>query len=151
MQKEVLINIAKKWFLGMWSKPDLDLTDEIVDPEYNPEWVLMEMKGPELLKHEIKYFRSIFPDLNYEIVDIVAENEKVWVRYKGRGTHRGTGWGFSPTNKTVEFEGAAILYISPEGKVKDLWEAYCFYELFASIGAVPQFWDLHKYLTNFKE
>ena len=56
-----------------------DLADEIVDPEYNPEWILMDKKGPELLKHEIKYFRSIFPDLNYKIVDMIAENEKVWM------------------------------------------------------------------------
>ena len=151
MQKEELINLAKKWFEIMWSKPDLNLANEIVDTEYNPEWILMDKKGPELLKHEIKYFRSIFPDLNYEIVDIITEKEKIWVRYKGRGTHEGNGWGFAPTNKSVEFEGASILYITQEGKVKDLWEVYCFYDLFADLGVLPPFRDLHKYLSNYKK
>ena len=29
-------------------------------------------KGPEQVKHEVRYFRSIFPDLQYTIVDCAA-------------------------------------------------------------------------------
>ena len=64
--------IARRWFEEMWNKPDLEVADEIIDPNYDPEWVQIPAKGPDQVKHEIRYFRSVFPDLVYEIVDMVA-------------------------------------------------------------------------------
>ncbi|MHA2289535.1 MAG: ester cyclase [Promethearchaeota archaeon] len=149
MNIEETESIAKKWIIDMWGKPDLSLADALVDANYKPEWIHTVKKGPALIKHEIQHFRSIFPDLKHEIIEIKGEENKVWVRYKVKGTHKGVGWGFQPTNKWVEFEVAAILYISA-GKVIDLWESFCFYDVLAELGVLPPFWDLHKYLKNYK-
>lgn len=46
--------------------------------------------------------------------------DRVWIRYKAKGTQLGTAWNFPPTEKTVEFDGATILYIK-DGKVIDRW------------------------------
>lgn len=140
--------IAKLWFEVMWSKPDLTIADKIVDPNYNPSWIHIDKIGPAQVKHEIKYFRTIFPDLKYEIVELRGEQDKVWIRYKARGTHLGEGWGFKVTNKTIEFEGVTILYLNMEGKVIDQWGAFCFYDIFYELGVVPPFWELHKHLTE---
>jgi predicted ester cyclase len=148
MNDKELIKVAHQWFERMWSIPDLSLVDKLVDPEYHPQWILINKKGSELIKHEIKYFRSIFPDLSYTIVDIFAQNNKVWVRYKAYGTHKGIGWGFNPTNKNVEFEGCAILYFNEVSKVIDLWESYCFYDILEQLKVVPPLWDLHKYFQG---
>jgi len=142
-------SIAKKWIIDMWGKPDLSLADVLVDSNYKPEWIYTDKKGPTLIKHEIQHFRSIFPDLMHEIIEIKGEESKVWVRYKVIGTHKGAGWGFQPTNKRVEFEVAAILYVS-KGKVIDLWESFCFYDVLAELGVLPPFWELHKYLLDYK-
>jgi len=149
MKIEETENIAKKWIIDMWGKPDLSLVDTLVDSNYKPEWIHMDKKGPELIKHEIQHFRSIFPDLKHEIIEIHGEKKKIWVRYKAIGTHKGRSWGFLPTNKTVEFEVAAILYVSG-GKVIDLWESFCFYDVLAELGVLPPFWDLHKHLLDYK-
>jgi hypothetical protein len=148
MKPEETEQIAKLWYEKMWSLPDLTIADEIVDQEYNPSWIHIDKVGPAQIKHEITYFRSIFPDLKYEIIEIKGEEDKVWIRYTGRGTHLGKGWGFEPTNKLVEFEGATILYINSEGKVIDQWGAFCFYDMFFELGIVPPFWELHKYISN---
>jgi predicted ester cyclase len=132
----------------MWGKPDLNLADTLVDPNYKPEWIHTDKMGPKLIKHEIQHFRSIFPDLKHKIIEIKGESDKVWVRYKVIGTHKGESWGFQPTNKMVEFEVAAIFYTS-KGKVIDLWESFCFYDVFAKLGALPPFWELHKYLLDY--
>jgi len=149
MKIEETESIAKKWIIDMWSKPDLSLADILVDSNYKPEWIYTDKKGPELIKHEILHFRSIFPDLKHEIIEIKGEENKVWVRYKATGTHKGTGWGFQPTNNIVEFEVAAIIYVS-EGKVIDLWESFCFYDIFAELGVLPPFWELYKYISDCK-
>ena len=112
--KDRNIAIAKKWFIDMWSRGDVDLARQIVHPDYNPDWIHIPKKGPDQVIHEMKYFRSIFPDLEYEILDSTSDESKAWVRYRGNGTHKGVAWGFSPTQKKVSFEGMGILEINKE-------------------------------------
>ena len=151
MKIEETEKIGKLFFEVMWSKPDLSVADEIIDPEYNPIWIQMDKIGPALVKHEIKHFRAMLPDLKYEIVEIKGEEAKVWIHYKGLGTHLGKGWGFEPTEKKITFEGASILYLNSEGKIKDQWGAFCFYDIFYELGIVPPFWELYKYFPNIEE
>jgi predicted ester cyclase len=146
MSKQRNEAIGRRWYEEMWSKPDLDVADEIVDKDYDPDWVHIDAVGPAQIKHEIKYFRSVFPDLRYEIVDISADEDRVWIRYKGKGTQKGNAWGFKATGKEVEFEGATILFINSEGKIIDRWGAFCFYDLLTELGLVPTLWELSKKL-----
>ena len=148
MSKQRNEAIGRRWYEEMWSKPDLDVADEIVDKDYDPDWVHIDAVGPAQIKHEIKYFRSVFPDLRYEIVDINADEDRVWIRYKGRGTQRGNAWGFEATGKEVEFEGATILFINSEGKIVDRWGAFCFYDVLTELGLVPSLWELNKHLDD---
>ncbi len=148
MKVEKTEKIGKLWFEEMWSKPDLALADEIVDPLYKPNWISIPKSGPAQVKHEITYFRSVFPNLKYEVVNIIGEEDKVWIRYKGHGTHLGKAWGFEPTKKEVSFEGATILYLNSEGKVIDRWGAFCFYDILTELGVVPSLTELHKYFKD---
>jgi len=133
--------IAHLWYEVMWSKPDPDIADEIVDPDYAPAWVHIDKKGPAQIQHEIKYFRSVFPDLKYEILETASLPDRVWIRYKAKGTQLGAAWGFPSTGKAVEFDGATILYIR-DGKVVDRWSAFSFYDILTDLGLVPPLWEL---------
>ncbi|MHA1673672.1 MAG: ester cyclase, partial [Promethearchaeota archaeon] len=94
--------IAHSWFTEMWSEPNLALADQIVAPTYHPSWMSMEERGPALLKKEITYFRSIFPDLTYTIKASTQDGQRVWIWYHGKGTHLSEGWGLEPTGKKTE-------------------------------------------------
>ncbi|NVM37405.1 MAG: ester cyclase [Candidatus Lokiarchaeota archaeon] len=148
MKIEETEKIGRLYFEEMWSKPDFIIADEIIDPKYNPSWIHIDKVGPAQIKHEITYFRTIFPDLVYEVVEIRGEEDKVWIRYRGHGTHLGKGWGFDPTEKKVSFEGATILYFNPESKIIDRWGAFCFYDILYDLGVVPSLWELHKYCSG---
>jgi len=148
MSKEQCERTARCWFEDLWSKADLDVADAIIDPGYAPDWVQIDTSGPEQIKHEIRYFRSIFPDLEYDIVDMLAAEDRVWVRYRAAGTQSGSAWGFEPSGKRVEFEGATVLTVSPEGKVVDRWGAFCFYDLLVDLGHVPPLWELSAHLSD---
>ncbi|UCE11509.1 MAG: ester cyclase [Candidatus Thorarchaeota archaeon] len=144
MSKQRSESIGRRWFEEMWSKPDLNVADELIHPDYDPDWVSIDAKGPDQVKHEIRYFRSVFPDLEYEVVESIGEEDKVWIRYIARGTQKGNAWGFEPTNKIVEFEGATILYIDAEGKVVNRWGAFCFYDILVGLELAPPIWELSK-------
>ena len=138
--------IAHLWYEVMWSKPDPALADDLVDANYAPAWIQIDKKGPAQVKHEMKYFRSVFPDLKYEIVETAALEDRVWIRYKARGTQSGSAWGFPPTGKTIEYDGVTILYIR-DNKVVDQWGAFSFYDMLTDLGLVPPLWELNKHLN----
>jgi len=139
------IHIAHLWYEVMWSEPKPEVADEIVHLDYAPEWIHIDKKGPEQIKHEIKYFRSVFPDLKYTIIETSALPDRVWIRYKAKGTQLGSAWGFPPTNKAVEFDGATILYIE-KGKVVNRWGAFSFYDILTDLELVPPLWELREHL-----
>lgn len=148
MDKLQNMESAHRWFEEIWSQGRLETADELVSSDYAPEWIQIEATGPAQVKHEVHYFRSIFPDLKYEIVDAVPLPDRVWVRYRGRGTHEGNAWGFEPTGKEVTYAGVTILYFNEQGKIVDRWGAFCFYDIFADLELVPPFWELSQRLGS---
>ena len=144
------VEVARKWFGELWSQGNLEIAYEIIDPDYAPEWVQIDATGPEQIQHEVKYFRSVFPDLVYEIIGIVEHGNEVWVRYRGTGTNRGSAWGFDPTQKKVSFDGATILTFNSEGKISDRWGAFCLFDIMSDLGLVPPFWKMSEYFGRSK-
>ena len=139
---------TEKWFSELWSKGNLSVADKIIDESYNPEWIQIDKTGPEQVKHEVKYFRSIFPDLKYEIEDLVISEIKVWAKYRAQGTQTGTAWGFEPSNNAVSFDGAVILTFNKEGRIVDRWGAFCFYDILVDLGLTPSLWEMSEVLNH---
>ena len=142
------LRVATRWFEKLWSIPDYDVADEIISPDYDPDWVQIDKKGPDQVKHEIQYFRSIFPDLRYEIVDTATMEDRIWVRYKASGTQEGNAWGFESTSKKVEFEGVTILFVDNAGMIIDRWGAFCFYDILVDLDLAPPVWELSSVLKD---
>lgn len=63
--------------------------------------------APELRK-VIELLRGAFPDLRYTIEELVAEDDRVAVRWHWTGTHTGVFRGVAPTRKSVTNSGAGI-------------------------------------------
>ena len=96
------------------NKKDLSILDELISPDFfDPTF---QLRGPEGYKQfETAFFKG-FPDWHETIEDIVAEGNKVWVRFTGMGTHRGEWRGLAPTGKKITFTGVQIWRIV-DGKV----------------------------------
>ena len=148
MSTERNLLLVERWYKELWSAPDLEVADEIVAPTYAPAWIQIAVKGPAQVKHEIRYFRSIFPDLKYEILDAVAVDDKVWVKYRGTGTQQGKAWGFASTGKDVSFEGVTIFQVDEAGKIIDRWGAFSFYDILVDLALVPPLWELSQHFEE---
>jgi hypothetical protein len=143
---EELMRLAQRWFIDLWSEGKLEVADEIVAPDYAPDWVQIDAIGPAQVKREVTYFRSIFPDLRYEIQDTAVTENRIWVRYLGRGTQLGNAWGFAPTGRVVTYDGATILTMNDAGQIADRWGAFCMYDILADLGLTPPYWELSEHL-----
>lgn len=61
-----------------------------------------------------------FPDGREEIIDLVAEGNRVMARWNMTGTHRGEYLGIPATGKPVELIGFAVYYLEDGQIVDDL-------------------------------
>jgi steroid delta-isomerase-like uncharacterized protein len=77
-----------------------------------------------------------FPDIDHHILDIVAEGNKVAVRFNITGTHKGEFQGIRPTGKVISIDGMGFLIIE-EGKIVEEWLNSDMMGLMQQIGATP--------------
>ncbi len=77
-----------------------------------------------------------FPDLRHEIVDIVAEGDKIAVRLNVTGTHKGELQGIPPTGKKVSFSAMDFITLQ-DGKVSEEWLNADTMGLMQQLGAIP--------------
>ena len=93
----------------------------------------MDWKGD---KQFIAAINNAFPDLRNNIVDMVAEEDKVAVRFNVTGTHKGEFQNVPPTGKEVSFSGMAFLTVI-DGKISEEWATADMMGLMQQIGAIP--------------
>jgi predicted ester cyclase len=98
----------------MSSEANKELVHHLVEEVVNQsnEAALDDVASGELAdaaRRWIGPFREAFPDFRMEIVDLIAEDDKVVAHFKCSGTHRGEWRGRAPTGK--RFEGVDEIYI----------------------------------------
>jgi predicted ester cyclase len=86
---------------------------DVVDELFTPELVEQQKKG-------FTAYRSAFPDWREEVVDLVAEEDKVVGRFKCSGTHRGEMMGIAPTGRRMEVDEVYFLRVE-NGKFVEFW------------------------------
>lgn len=102
----------------------LEVADEIVDESFQLHDFLPAPRpsGPEALKTISRQLHTAFPnDLEFAIEDLVAEGDKVVVRWTQRGTHEGEFFGGIPATGAKVEQQAIVIYRVVDGKVTDLW------------------------------
>lgn len=84
-----------------------------------------EMTAPDGVRELQNELLGAFPDLAWEVLDVIAGEAQVAVRWRARGTFAGPGTfqGFVANGAHLEMEGCDILTINAEGKIERL-DAY---------------------------
>lgn len=93
----------------------------------------LELRGPEGFKQLINTYRGAFPDMRITIDDLIAEDDKVVVRWTARGTHQGELTGIAPTGKAVALSGIIVSRLS-NGKVVEEFETFDEVSLLRQLG-----------------
>ena len=130
--------LVRRWFEELFNEAKLDLADEIVTPDHvshdpsTPE----HLPGPEGERQLVTLVRGAFPDGRITIEDLVAEGDRVAVRWTFRGTHRGDFMGVAPTSNQVEM-GAMDLVRVAGGKIAETWSNVDMMTMMRQLGAIP--------------
>ncbi len=88
------------------------------------------------LKEDIQILRTAFPDFRLTIEDMIADDDKVWIRMTARGTNRGPFMG-APTNKPMKIAVFDICRFE-DGKIVEHWGVPDRFAVMAQLGLLPQ-------------
>lgn len=72
-------------------------------------------------KRWITPFRASFPDVHMEVVELIAEDDKVVGRFKCSGTHLGEWRGHAPTGRRFRAIDEVYIFRFGDGRIVHAW------------------------------
>lgn len=115
-------SVVLRWFDEVWSRRREAAIDELLRQDSICHADTGDMRGPDEFRDKMfKPFVAAFPDLQVVIEDLIAEGERVAVRWSAKGTHRGSDLGFEKTERPVELQGITLLRVE-QGKLVEGWQ-----------------------------
>jgi steroid delta-isomerase-like uncharacterized protein len=95
------------------------------------------MRGPAGYLAIIAMMRSGFPDIQWTLEEMIAEDDRIAARFTMRGTHKGTFFGVPPTGNTIQVQAMNFYRLSNEQLVEEYGQPDLL-ALLQQIGAVPK-------------
>jgi steroid delta-isomerase-like uncharacterized protein len=92
--------------------------------------------GREAQRQRSAMLLGAFPDVRFAIEDLVAEADKVAVRWVMRATHQGVFAGIPATGRPVAMSGITI-YRLAEGRIAEAWSNLDQLGLLQQLGTIP--------------
>lgn len=105
-------------------------------------------------KEFLTYLFTAFPDLHYDVENLLADGDKVVVTAKLNGTHRAEFLGYEASGNRVENMSEIFILRFDAGKVVESWVQFDLYNLFHILrgekGFLPEFlerWETSRQYT----
>lgn len=105
--------LVQKLFDEVLNKRNFHVLTELVDDNYTG---IAGKKGPTAFAEPAQQLINALPDVQWTIMEIIAEGNKVMVKWRVDGTHQGTFNGFATTGNNTSSEGIGIFTIR-NGKI----------------------------------
>jgi steroid delta-isomerase-like uncharacterized protein len=119
----------------VWDEGNIGLVDELLAPDYvnHSPGIPDQPEGSEGVRAVVAMLRSGMPDLRVVIEDMIAEGDKVAVRYTLEGTHEGELFGIPPTGQHLSISVERV----SEGKIRELWRITDTLDMMQQLGVIP--------------
>jgi steroid delta-isomerase-like uncharacterized protein len=109
-------------------------------PEYfSPEFIGHRADGDATYKDFEKGAKELvkaFPDMKYDLDDLIVEGDKFMARTTMTGTHKGNFLGIPATGKKVKFWWITIRRVA-DGKCVEGWDLFDSLTLMQQLGVMP--------------
>ena len=114
----------------------------LIDEVYSSDYVGHDPERPaprsieDLKMGMVGLLGKVFPDAQYSIDGLFAEDDIVVWHWTFRATHQGELMGIPPTGKTISFSGVNIFRVT-DGKVIEDWVYRDTVGMLRQLGAMP--------------
>jgi steroid delta-isomerase-like uncharacterized protein len=129
--------IVRRWYEEAVNRLDTTLIDQFCHPDIVSHEPSGDRRGiEEGPKAAFELFKGGLPDLHITIEDMLAEGDRVAVRWTATGTHTGPFLGIAPTQKRMNLP-AMYIYRLSEGKIAEAWLIRDELGMLKQLNAVP--------------
>jgi predicted ester cyclase len=125
-------------FVESWNSGDLDRLGNLMDEActLTVSGQTMSM-GPSATRQNAEYWRGAFPDWHFELLDLIAEGDKVVAYIPYMGTQTGQALDIPPTGRKVRVSEIVIFKVVG-GKIVEAWEVYDEYWMRRQLGVLGE-------------
>ncbi len=128
MSAESAKNVMRRLFDEVLTQNNLDLIDELYAEDYEFDAPALasggsQNHGREAFKGRVQAFRAAFPDISYEIQNIVSDGNIVATKFIMSGHHKGPFAGFQPTGRYSSVTGVHFAHLVND-KIKKTWAGF---------------------------
>ena len=109
--REVLRAVMGRFIHEIWEDQKLDVLSEVVKEDATLYFGEDILTGIEAIREFIGAVHAAFPDLRYEIADLIFDGDKIAMRFIGTASHQGKYDGKAATGKNVSYEGLSIFHM----------------------------------------
>jgi len=120
----------------VWNKKNFHVFEQMIHPDFQyNDPIYPSVNSKDEYKAFISRIQTTSPDTSYEMIDIIAEEEKVVVLYSWTGTPVEEVGGVPPTGKKLEHKGVAIYYFDND-KVIKIWDVWDRFSVLKQLGLI---------------
>ena len=115
--------LIRRWFEEVWNRGRANAIDEMLAGPAMIHGLGPQAMNVSAFKQFHTRYRSAFPDVRIQVDDVIAEGDKVAVRWSGTGTHQSDSLGFAASGNAVRFRGMTIGRVE-NGKLVEGWNVF---------------------------
>lgn len=119
-----------------WNRGDHDAYLRLYDADCALHVSFGTLRGIEAVRQYYGQFAAAFPDARLSFADMLAEGDRLAIRFRVAGTHRGDFMGLPPTGRPFAISGITILRFAG-GKCVERWSEADYLGLMRQLGALP--------------
>ncbi len=130
--------IVRRYVEEAFNQGNLTVIDELFAPAHInhgsiPGQPVQDREGMKRVEHAT---REALPDIRYEIVHLVAQDDWVAHHWTAEATHTGPFMGIPPTGRRFSASGMVFTRLQ-DGKIAEQWRIVDVYGMLQQLGAVP--------------
>lgn len=116
--------VGMRWFNEVWRKRNADAIVSMLTPDAKGHLEGgQEIVGPDEFLAFHRELLAAMPDLNLEVLRVLADDQQVCIHWQVTGKHTGRGFGLEPTEKDVPFSGMSW-FIVKNGRIVEGWDCW---------------------------
>jgi steroid delta-isomerase-like uncharacterized protein len=112
--------LARRYFDDIWNRRDIAAIDQVVAANVVGHVNATTLHGKEVLKTRVGALAAAYPDRRFTIEDLVADRDRVVVRWTFEGTNTGPLYGNPATGRRVSVTGMNLFRVAA-GRITELW------------------------------
>ena len=127
--------LIRRWFDEVWNRGSASAIDEMLANNAVVHGLGPVLRGPAEFRPFHAAYLTAFPDMRFEVDEVVAEGDLIAARWRASGTHRGDSLGFASTGKRAQFTGLVMARVQG-GKLVEGWNSFDQFGMLQQLGVV---------------